>query len=152
MELDVKLEKEALKRFQAKIERSNTGCLLWTAHKSRKGYGQFGLNGRIKWAHRVAYEHVYGPIPPGLEVDHICRTRFCVRPDHLRAVSHRQNLLAPGATTIAKRNADATVCPKGHPYSGANLYVPPGGKRWRCCRACKRAAMVDYSARRRVEK
>lgn len=150
MELDVKLDKETLKRFEAKIERSNTGCLLWTAYKSMKGYGRFKLNGEAKWAHRAAYEHVYGPIPAGLEIDHICRTRSCVRPDHLRAVTCRENVLAPGATTIAKRNADVIVCPRGHPYSGANLYVCPDGRRF--CRACAREARVAYCARRRVEK
>lgn len=77
-------------RFWAKVRKTET-CWLWTASKTRKGYGQFALHGKMVGAHRLSYEWVYGPIPKGLFVDHRCHVHHCVRPDHLRAVTRKQN-------------------------------------------------------------
>src|SRR5262245_28915102 len=61
----------------------NSGCLLWTGRISGQGYGGINVDGKPLRAHRLAYELAHGPIPPGLTLDHLCRVRTCVNPDHL---------------------------------------------------------------------
>jgi hypothetical protein len=77
-------------RFWVKVDKSGD-CWKWTAYVMPFGYGQFGLKGRTVLAHRFAYEATIGTIPAGKELDHICFNRICVRPDHLRLVSRKQN-------------------------------------------------------------
>ena len=82
-------------RFWAKVDKTET-CWLWTGGQSA-GYGRFGFKGRPNLgAHRFAYELLVGPIPPGLDLDHLCRVRNCVNPDHLEPVTRRENLLLRG--------------------------------------------------------
>lgn len=85
-------------------------------------------------AHRVVYEELVGPIPDGLMLDHLCRVRHCVNPEHLEPVTNRENVLR-GEGHSAKA-ARATHCLKGHPYAGENLRILSNG--WRRCRACHR--------------
>ena len=120
-------------RFWEKVERTE-GCWIWKASLNTYGYGQFFHDGSPRKAHRLSYEWANGPIPAGLEIDHLCRTRACVNPDHLEPVTHRENLLR--GDTFQARNANATHCPRGHAYDYANTKVgPTGGRR---CRACDR--------------
>jgi hypothetical protein len=141
-------------RFWAKVNKngpdgfhSQTGenlgpCWLWTASTSGKGYGKMGVGGRKGhqvYAHRFSYELLVGPIPPGLELDHLCRVHHCVRPDHLDPVPHQENALR------GLRGVLTTHCPAGHAYSPENTYVN-GGKRF--CRACQRARDAAYRARK----
>ncbi len=122
-------------RFWAKVHKTNT-CWLWTgAIIANSGYGQFRYarrsGGRVL-AHRYAYELLIGLIPEGLVIDHLCRNRACVRPSHLEAVTHRENILR--GEGLAAQNARKTHCTQRHPYSGDNLYVEPSG--YRRCRNC----------------
>jgi hypothetical protein len=78
-----------INRFLAKVDKADE-CWLWTARKNYKGYGMFRLGSRVPYAHRVAYEHYVGPIPEGLQLDHICRVRHCVNPDHLEPVTNAE--------------------------------------------------------------
>ena len=78
------------RRFWIKVTKTPS-CWEWNAAKSYDGYGLFNLGGKSRKAHRVAYTFVHGGIPEGKELDHVCRNRACVRPDHLRPVTNKQN-------------------------------------------------------------
>lgn len=78
-------------RFWECVDKSGD-CWLWTAALKGDGYGSLLHNGSIKTAHRVAYELTHGPIPDGLDLDHMCHNKRCVRPEHLRPVTHGQNM------------------------------------------------------------
>ena len=83
--------KDRLARFEERTEWRGE-CLIWTGAKLPSGYGRFWDDNRPIYAHRWAYERVNGPIPEGLEVDHLCWVRDCVNPAHLRAVTHADNM------------------------------------------------------------
>jgi hypothetical protein len=129
-------------RFWAKVDDSGE-CWLWTASLDPCGYGQFFYDGRPRKAHRVAYESECGPIPAGLELDHLCKTRHCVRISHLEAVTHRENLLR--GDTFQASNAAKTHCKRGHAFNEKNTHhLPTGGRK---CRPCD---MVRYFTRKEV--
>jgi hypothetical protein len=114
-----------------------SGCWVWLRGTNGVGYGTLRRNGRDHYAHRWFYEKHVGPIPAGLELDHLCRNRLCCNPEHLEAVTRTENLrrgFGPAAI-----NARKTHCVNGHPLSGTNLYVDPKGRRQ--CRTCREAAM-----------
>ena len=116
-----------------------TACIEWPGARTPTGYGRSGRDG---YAHREAYERAKGPIPAGLEIDHLCWNRGCVNPDHLEAVTHRVNLLR--GDTITARAAAATECPSGHPYVDGNIYRS-GGHRY--CRTCVLARVARRQRR-----
>lgn len=78
-------------RFHGGYEKADNGCWLWR-HPSENGYGRIRVNRKTMWAHRIGYELLVGPIPPELELDHLCRVPACVNPAHLEPVTHRENL------------------------------------------------------------
>lgn len=81
-------------RFMTKVVfEPSCGCWIWSA-AGCPGYGQFGIGSRDHKAHIVSYVHFKGPIPAGKEIDHICRLKCCVNPDHLRAVTRAENIRA----------------------------------------------------------
>lgn len=114
-------------------------CILWKGRIDKDGYGRSGSKG----AHRVAYEEAGGTLIKGLEIDHLCRNRACVNPNHLEQVTHKVNTLR-GNTITAKFKA-TTHCPAGHEYSKDNTYVSP--KRSRHCRSCNLNAVNAYRKR-----
>lgn len=122
-------------------------CWLWTASRYLGGYGQLWVDGRLVPAHRFAYELLTGPIPEGLQLDHLCRVPACVNPDHLEPVTQRENILRGEAPSA--KHAIKTHCPHGHPFSPENTYVRPSG---RACRACGRARGAARLARKRSER
>jgi len=126
----------AEERFHLKTIPGPSGCIDWTGSVNSSGYGTFYAGpGDSIVAHRWAYTHSKGPIPIGMYLDHLCRNRRCVNPDHLEPVSQRENLLR-GDTVIA-RSVGASHCPSGHPYSGEHLYITPSTGHRRC-RTCRR--------------
>ena len=130
-------------RFWSKVDTSDRdGCWLWTASHHPAGYGQFYDGDRLIYAHRFAYEHLVGPIPAGLHIDHLCRTPACVRPDHLEPVTNRENNLR--GVSPAAANARVNECKNGHPYDLVNTYWRPDGKR--DCRTCKRERLRKFRA------
>ena len=126
-------------RFFRKVQFSaeENGCWIWGASLQTNGYGHFYDGGDVL-AHRWLYAFCVGPIRAGLTLDHLCRERRCVNPDHLEPVSLRTNVLRGNAP--AAINARKTHCLRGHPLSGSNL----GAKRRNSpgargdCLACKR--------------
>jgi hypothetical protein len=114
-------------RLWARVEKTET-CWLWKGH-TVSGYGMFSIAGKSIYIHRYAYELLVGPIPEGMQLDHLCRVRHCVNPDHLEPVTNRENVLRGLAATERK-----THCKRGHPLSGPNLYLSPTGIR--VCREC----------------
>ncbi|MFH9430261.1 HNH endonuclease signature motif containing protein [Streptomyces sp. NPDC017615] len=109
-------------------------CHLWTGSTDPDGYARFWINGRNRRAYHVAYEWAHGPIPAGLEVDHRCRNRRCVNGAHLRALTHRDNVLA--SSNIAAYRAAQTHCHRGHPFDTDNTRRRKNGTR--ACRTCAR--------------
>jgi hypothetical protein len=119
-------------RFLAKVSKSGSGCLVWDASK-RNGYGVFWDGTQNVRAHRWAYEQAKGRIPPELEIDHTCRNKACVNPDHLEAVTHSENMKR-SPEFQANRNAKKTHCKRGHRYEGENMRTTKDGRR--DCRIC----------------
>ena len=121
-------------RFWAKVVKT-AACWLWTGAKYKAGYGHFSMaKGKDEGAHRIAYALMRGPIPDGLTLDHLCRNKSCVNPDHLEPCTRGENTMR--ADTVTARNKLKTHCPHGHPYSGENLLFARSG-RSRLCRACR---------------
>lgn len=129
-------------RFWKRVKLLENGCWEWTGGLT-DGYGSFALAvvtgqpQRHVRAHRWAYENLVGPVPKGKELDHLCRNRACVNPDHLQAVSKSENILRGlGAPAI---NSRKQFCKRGHAFSGDNLALTEkGGKIYRRCRECVR--------------
>lgn len=110
------------------------GCWVWLGAWSPQGYGTVCFKKRTYRAHRVSYELFRGPIPSPLVIDHLCRVRCCINPDHLEVVTNRENTLrGVSPTALNKRKME---CPLGHPYTFANTYVSPAGER--NCRECNK--------------
>jgi hypothetical protein len=116
----------AVGRWQAFVQPDEAGCWRWQGSLNKHGYGRFTLAGRQVFAHRFAYETFVGPIPSELEIDHLCRVRDCVNPDHLELVTHKEN----------GRRTRRRFCKRGHDLADA-YYKPSGG---RACRQCRRVA------------
>ena len=124
-------------RFWRKIRVLDNGCWEWTAGRQKpQGYGFFRWRGKGGYAHRLAYEALIGPIPEGLQSDHLCRYTACASPFHIEPVTPRENTLR--SSSLAALNAKKTVCPKGHPYT----YITPSGSRQ--CRVCIRLNSRAY--------
>lgn len=118
-------------RFRDKVTAGPNRCILWTAG-TRGGYGVFvPVHSKRMAAHRWAYERLRGPIPEGLDLDHLCRVRHCVNPWHLEAVTRGENVRR-GVSGPAV-NARKTHCKRGHPFDEQNTRIIDAGRRCRTC-------------------
>lgn len=114
-----------------------TPCKVWQGVKSARGYGRVHYMGKKCQVHRVAYELARGPIPLGLELDHLCSNRACCAPEHLEPVTHEENVRRGS-------RAQKTLCSKGHPLDRVNA---TSGSRY--CSTCQRAHARAWRARRK---
>jgi hypothetical protein len=136
-------------RFWAKVDKAGPllspylgPCWDWTASQTDSGYGRIRPgDGTDRWlrAHRVAYEIVRGPIPPGLTLDHLCRRRVCVNPAHLEPLPLGDNVLR--GVGLTAQNARKTHCKRGHLLDVENTYIDTRGHRR--CRRCHRERMAQ---------
>lgn len=110
-------------------------CWEWQGSRSKLGYGRVNWGGHAvnRLVHRVIWELLVGPVPAGLELDHICRNPPCCNPWHLEPVTHKVNLRR-GKWPQKER----THCPQGHEYTPENTYAPPSRPNARYCKACHR--------------
>lgn len=120
----------------------DTSCWFWALAIDPLGYGRVGVSGRTRMAHRVVYELEKGPIPAGLELDHLCRHRSCVNPDHLEPVTHAENLRRG-------RRATASHCKAGHAYTATDVRLV-SGRLSRHCRECARRRNRDHARAQRA--
>lgn len=133
-------------------EDAPNGCRIWTRSRTwhhgvpSAGYGKVKHEGRKCYAHRLSYETFVGPIPEGMQIDHVkargCTSRACINPAHLEPVTSRENTLRGVAAAIPN-----THCAHGHALEGENVYVrTDGGRR---CRVCYRAMDLKRRLRKR---
>lgn len=115
-------------RLAAKSQRLPSGCRVWVGSIKPNGYGKIVYEGRNLYTHRAAYELAHGPIPDGMTVDHLCRTRACIDPAHMELVTRGEN---------TRRGATKTHCKQGHALTGANVRMKRRGSYMvRDCKAC----------------
>lgn len=124
-----------------KVRVSETGCWEWTSYKQNLGYAQMSLDGRTIYAHRRSFELLIGPIPDGLEIDHLCRVRHCVNPEHMEPVTHRENC-------DRRPQNQATHCKRGHAFTPENTRYGANGRR--NCRECQHIRDKGRSHKSRI--
>lgn len=135
-------------RIKQSIRIDENGCWVWQLHcMPTEGYGLIAVDGRPRLAHRVSYETFVGPIPDGLQLDHLCRNRPCVNPDHLEPVTCQENIRR-SPIHISRVRASKTHCPQNHEYTDENTYVDRRGRR--SCRTCTRIRNRLADQRRRA--
>lgn len=128
-----------------------TGCWRWLGTINQDGYAHVYALGRTRRAHILFYELFVGPVPEGLDLDHVaargCLYRDCVNPEHLEPVTRRENNRRGKLGRGENANAAKTACVHGHHFTEANTYMHTGGKRG--CRTCRNAAQRRYGQGRR---
>lgn len=122
----------------------SSDCIEWTGNIASNGYGRVKVKGKSHYAHRLAYERAFGPIPPGAHIDHLCRNRACVNPEHLEAVDLVTNIMR--GEGVMAQNSRKTHCPQGHPYDDENTMLLNGRRH---CRECGRARNRAWYARQK---
>lgn len=134
--------KETLQeRFWSKVKMDKFDeCWPWKGSRNPNGYGRIRVTKpyrQLAYAHRVSWELSEGPIPDGMEIDHLCRNRACVNPRHLEVVTHRDNTLR-GASPKCRAYRE-NRCVHGHPLTKDNVYNPPTRPWARHCLTCKKS-------------
>jgi len=121
-------------KFWGMVKKTDS-CWIWTGTQTKDGYGRFWQKAKKKLVHRISFESLKNIIPKGLEIDHLCRNRICVNPDHMECVTHAENM-----KRSHPNNSQKTHCPQGHPYDEKNTKIVIGGNgnKWRHCRICGR--------------
>lgn len=137
-------ENDVLQRRLNEKSRREGECLVFYTTVQPNGYGQMWNGRRPEQAHRIAYRIAYGDIPRDTEIDHKCRNRACINPEHLQAITHKQNMHL--SETVMGLNHRKTHCIRGHELKGDNLRLEPDGRRQ--CRACDRVRYLRKKEKR----
>lgn len=127
-------------------------CIVWTGATDKGGYGRIHFKGENRLVHRVAYELVHGPIPDGLEPDHLCRNPICFNTGHLEPVTRSVNTRRGRIAEVLKeRAANRTHCTNNHELTPDNTIIRvKRGCSYRMCRACNNAYQRDQKAKRKM--
>lgn len=137
-------------RFWQHVHKTES-CWLWIGSVTNAGYGHISVKRNKKvllyLAHRYSYEIHKGIIPEDHEIDHLCRVRHCVNPEHLEAVTHQVNVLRGQSPSAG--HATKTHCPHGHAYTAENTYYGPRGNRF--CRICKNIYVTRAHKKKRMK-
>jgi hypothetical protein len=133
-----------IEQILSKVVLSHDGCWLFLGKKQQKAYMTLKFEKKIYQAHRFFYEFFIGPIPKGLQIDHLCRTPSCCHPKHLEPVTSRENS-ARGEGFVGQ-NLRKTHCPKGHEFNQDNTYyvLKKSGFFSRNCRPCRTEQTRNY--------
>lgn len=147
---------ELRERLMDKVQMEpNSGCWLWDGGLNNRGYGTLRpTGGKNIGVHRLSYQLHVAPIPECMEIDHLCKVRCCVNPDHLEPVTRLENVRRSSAGYYARSPENnvqkaKTHCPQGHPYSGDNLWTSKTGQRQ--CKTCHRVRERVRAAERRAK-
>ena len=144
----IPLDDYDLARFMRKVKVDPGGCWLWTSSTNGM-YGKFSFGNHRVYAHRISYQHYVGPMPEGYTIDHLCKVKLCVNPEHLEAVTYRENIRRAGSwqSRSLLNRPDQTKCGAGlHDWIPANR-VKIGNKVR--CRLCKNQRNREYMERKR---
>lgn len=131
-----------LDRLLSYVEKTDS-CWLWNGTTSRTGYGRTSHKGVQCSTHRLFYELLVGPIPEGLEIDHLCMVRNCVNPDHLEPVDHKTNVMR-SPNSLPNRARAQTECKHGHPLD--RTYQSKRGLRRYCSTCARESSLRRYHA------
>ena len=131
----------ALDRWWQRVDKQDGGCWEWTGVRFSNGYGRFRepITRRQQLAHRWGYQQLVGPVDPDLDLDHLCRNKGCVNPDHLEPVTHAENVRRWQVTRVVP-----THCHKGHEYTAENSVYFGSPPRRRCVKCREIVAARRY--------
>ncbi len=142
-------EASLMRRMRKNIRFEDGGCWTWTGRLDVGGYARY-WDGKVRPAHRITYSYFVGDIPEGLQLDHLCRNRACVNPEHLEPVTCRENIMR-SPTAVAAINARRTHCVNGHEFNEENTRVYGGRRECKECNRIKaRRIMTNLRNRRRA--
>lgn len=138
-----------LARFWAKVSpEPNSGCWLWDAGVSDRGYGRFRVGNRTLRAHRFSWEIHNGALSNELELDHrVCRLKCCVNPDHLVPCTPQEHKLQPDTPPLFQKHV---ACAVGHPYLPETVYYDPHGTPR--CKVCRKEYRAKHEAKKRQQR
>lgn len=143
-----------LDRIAAHIDPDGVaGCWVWTGATYTNGYGQSSFEGVRMMAHRAVWVALVGAIGDGLVLDHLCRVRSCVNPDHLEPVTQSENVRRANGiqrATLRAKFAHITHCPAGHSKAAENIYTDPRTGKRRCIPCGRAASLACYHRRKQM--